>query len=133
MLKKSLKENNKNGMTPIIKNPELAKQLELLKGVAEIGIRTAGKGAVIVYKRTSWIGEITKDVLFLLVGLSIFFAGIFATPADMFSIVKLVATLENGLVGRIIIIIFGLGLISYGAEKFVKLLKEKFFEEETKE
>lgn len=129
MPRKTLKENNKNGITSIIKNPALAKQLGLLKGVAEIGIKTAGKGAVIVYKRTSWIGEIAKDVLFLLVGISIFLAGLLATPADMFSIVKLVATLEHGLVGRTIIIIFGLSLVSYGLGKFVKLFKEKFFEE----
>ncbi|HIJ98702.1 TPA: hypothetical protein H1005_02065, partial [archaeon] len=96
---------------------------ELLKDAAEIGVKKTGKGLIIFYERSTRIGEIVKDIIFVLFGLSILLAGVFTTPADLFAIWKIVATLENGLIGRIIVIIGGLGLFTYSTSKLWNTLK----------
>ncbi|HIK00340.1 TPA: hypothetical protein H1016_02245 [archaeon] len=127
-MKKEETENNndsekKSVSAIILKNPEVAKQIELLKDAAEIGVKKTGKGLIIFYERSTRIGEIVKDIIFVLFGLSILLAGVFTTPADLFAIWKIVATLENGLIGRIIVIIGGLGLFTYSTSKLWNTLK----------
>ena len=123
IIKKTMSDTKSRAAAIILKNPQVAKQLGLLKGAAEIGVDITGKGLVIFYERSTRIGEIVKDIFFILTGVSILFAGIFAAPADIFAIWRVVARLEGGLVGRIIVIIAGIGLVTYAISKLWATLK----------
>ena len=111
------KTETKNPVAIILKDPKVAKQLELLRGAAEIGVKKTGKGLVIFYERSTRAGEIIKDVIFLLFGASILLAGLLTTPADFLTWWKIISTLEHGLIGRIFVIIIGLSLFSHGISK----------------
>ena len=115
-------ENNTNSekKTPIaiiLKNPEVAKQIELLKDAAEIGVKKTGKGLVIFYERSTRIGEVVKDIAFVLFGLSILLSGLILKPTDYLLMWNLVSKLEGGLVGRILVIVGGVGLFTYGTSR----------------
>src|SRR3989344_6031946 len=108
-MKKEETENNNDSekKTPIaiiLKNPEVAKQIELLKDAAEIGVKKTGKGLVIFYERSTRIGEVVKDIAFVLFGLSILLSGLILKPTDYLLMWNLVSKLEGGLVGRILVI-----------------------------
>ncbi len=129
MAEKEIENNNNSekktetAAAIVVKSPEVVKQIELLKDAAEIGVKKTGKGLVVFYERSTRIGEVVKDIIFLLFGLSILLAGLFTTPADLITIWTLAAKLENGLIGRIIVIIGGLGLFTYGVNKLWSTLK----------
>ena len=113
----------KNPVAIILRNPEVEKQVGMLKDAAEVGVRITGKGLVVFYERSTRIGEIVKELFFVLTGISILAAGILATPADLFTFWKIIAELENGLISRIIISIAGLGLVTFGVTKLWTTLR----------
>ncbi len=135
MPEKNKNENN-NNQTPqekkepvavIVRNREIVKQLEMLKGATEIGVRTAEKGIVIFYDRTTRIGEIIKQILFILFGLSILLAGLFATPADLLTAWNLVSKAKGLLWGRALIVIAGGSLVAAGVSSIWSLVKLTHF------
>lgn len=120
---KKIAETKKEVAAVILKNPEVEKQLGLLRGAAEIGVKKTGKGLVVFYERSTRIGEIVKEAIFVLFGLSILLAGLLTTPADLLTLWNIVARLEGGLIGRIIVVIVGIGLFSFGVSKLLATLK----------
>src|SRR3989344_6116988 len=97
---KEIDSNNsekKNAVAIILKNPEVAKQLELLRGAAEIGEKKTGKGIVVLYEHSSRIGEILKDLLFVLFGASILMSGLLLRPADYLTMWHIASELEERL------------------------------------
>lgn len=123
---KEIDSNNsekKSAVAIILKNPEVAKQLELLRGAAEIGVKKTGKGIVVFYERSSRIGEILKDLLFVLFGASILMSGLLLRPADYLTMWNIASELEGGLIGRIIVIVIGLGLFMHAISKLWNTLR----------
>ncbi len=126
MTKKEIENKNsdkKNPVAIILRNPEVAKQLELLRGAAEIGVKQTGKGLVVFYQRSTRIGEIIKDLLFVFFGISILMSGLFLRPADYLTVWNIAAQLEGGIIGRLIVIVIGLGLFMHAVSKLWNTLR----------
>ncbi|MDP7260718.1 MAG: DUF1206 domain-containing protein [archaeon] len=116
-IEKDIRKINKNPITFTLESPKVRSQIGNLKEVAGSGLHSTRKNVIIFYERASIIGDRTRGFLYLLLGMSIFFTGFFATQENLLTFKDIISTLMTEWIGRLLVVVIGLSLVAFGMDR----------------
>lgn len=99
---------------------------------AEEQLERTQKNIIIFYQHAAGIGERLRGLLYLLLGLSIFSAGIVASQVDTFTLADFLYYLAATGIGQILVVVVGVCFMAYGSSKMFRGLKDKIDEAKAK-
>lgn len=111
------KGKRRSPIAVFLESPEVQEQITALKELAENGLAKTQKNIIIFYEQATKVGDRVRGFLYILVGASVFFAGLLATKSDIFSLGYLVSTLMQGVIGRIVAVGIGISLAAFGISR----------------
>ncbi len=116
-IEKDIRKINKNPITFTLESPKVRRQIGNLKEVAGSGLHSTRRNVIIFYERASIMGDRTRGFLYLLLGMSIFFTGFFATQENLLTFRDIISTLMTEWIGRLVVVFIGLSLGAFGMDR----------------